>query len=124
MNFNNEKSNYMTKFFWQKASLFMLAILFSFPFSATSKPKTEVLYRYTPEGYAQIQVQNKTTKELACWIAIDGFKKKFRLPPLTTSQWFTASDKRYDYTSFSSWCDYIELYPQYKNYSVGGSVIR
>ncbi len=120
----NFKRATLLEFFFKKTRLLFLLLFICVSFSAFSKPKTEVFYRYTPEGYAQIQVQNKTTAELACWIAIDGYKKKFRLPPLSVTRWFTASDKRYDYTSFSSWCDYIELYPQYKKYPVGGSVIK
>ncbi|WP_206486014.1 hypothetical protein [Thalassotalea sp. G2M2-11] len=108
---------------FNKMTMFLCLFVFFVSFSAWSKPKTQVFYNYTIEGFAQVQIQNKSGKELACWIAIDGFKKKFRLPPATTSQWLTASDKRYDYTSFSTWCDYIELYPQYRKYPTGGDVL-
>ncbi|WP_286234141.1 hypothetical protein [Thalassotalea sediminis] len=66
-----------------------------------------------------MQVKNESNRELACWVAIDGFKKKFRLPQFTTSQWITVYDKRYNYQNFSTWCDYIERYPEYRQYNRG-----
>jgi len=76
----------------------------------------EIKHSYTIDGYAQIKVLNNIKKELACYVAIDGHKSKFRLPPLKASQWHKATSKRYDHTNFSTWCDLIEFYPQYKKY--------
>lgn len=101
--------------------LILFSILLVFPsFSVFSKANITVLNRNNAEGFAQAQIKNETTKELACWVAIDGFKQKFRLPPTSTSRWFTANDKRYSYANFSTWCDNIEFYPEYKNYRNGG----
>lgn len=101
--------------------LIFISILLMFcSFPALSQAKIQVINGHNVEGFARTQVKNETTKELACWVAIDGFKAKFRLPPAATSRWFTANDKRYSYTNFSTWCDNIEFYPQYKNYSIGG----
>ncbi len=105
-------------FFKSLRIIFTLSLVIA-SFSAVSKPKTKVTYGYSPEGYAQVQIQNESAKQLACWVAINGFKKKFRLSPATTSQWIKASDKSFDYTSFSTWCDDIEFYPRYKNYAHG-----
>lgn len=102
--------------------IFCLLLIF-FSFYAFSKPKTKVYYGYSLEGFARLQVKNETNKELACWVAIDGFKKKFRLPPFAMSRWFTVYDKSYTYENFSVWCDYIELHPEYKNYGVGGEAL-
>ncbi|MEW6989656.1 hypothetical protein AADZ91_03110 [Colwelliaceae bacterium 6441] len=88
-------------------------------FSAMSKPKIKVIHGYTVDGFARVQIKNETSKQLACWVAIDGFKQKFRLPALSTSRWFTANDKRYNYTNFSTWCDNIDFYPQYLEYPRG-----
>ena len=84
-----------------------------------AKPKFKTTFGYSLEGYARVQVKNETTKDLACWVAIDGHKKKFRLPPLTTSQWITVRDKRYTYKHFSTWCDFIDYHPEYRNYKNG-----
>jgi len=94
-------------------------LLFVISFIVESKPKTKISYGYSLDGFARIQVKNETTENLACWIAIDGYKKKFRLPAMSTSQWITTNNKRYTYASFSTWCDYIDLHPEYKNYDRG-----
>lgn len=96
-------------------------MLLVFPsFNALSKANIKVINRHNADGFAQTQIKNETTKELACWVAIDGFKQKFRLLPATTSKWFTANDKRYSYANFSTWCDNIAFYPRYKNYRIAG----
>jgi hypothetical protein len=98
----------------------LTTLLICSSFSALSKARIEVINGHNVDGFAQTQIKNETTKELACWVAIDGFKQKFRLPPASTSRWFTANDKRYSYANFSTWCDNIEFYPEYKNYRNGG----
>ncbi|GHE95721.1 hypothetical protein [Thalassotalea profundi] len=97
--------------------LLLIGLLFSYPVS--SKPKTTTLFAKTPEGFIKAKIKNETFEELACYIAIDGFKKKFRLSGNMESKWVAATDKRFAYTSFSTWCDYIEFYPQYKKYKLG-----
>ncbi len=97
--------------------LFSCFLFTSFP--AVSKPKFAINYSYSLDGFVRIQIKNDTIIELACWVAIDGFKKKFRLPPYALSQWISANDKRFTYTSFSTWCDYLELHPEYKDYNRG-----
>lgn len=84
-----------------------------------AKPKIKIKYGYTLDGFARIQVKNETTTELACWVAIDGFKRKFRLPALTNSLWIETNDKRYTYADLKTWCDYIEFHPSYKKYDRG-----
>jgi len=76
----------------------------------------EIKHSYTVDGYAQVKVLNNIRKELACYVAIDGHKSKFRLPPLKASRWHIANSKRYNHTNFSTWCDLLEFYPQYKKY--------
>ncbi|MDT0604386.1 hypothetical protein [Thalassotalea castellviae] len=97
-------------------------LCFFYAISAFSQARIKVINGHNAEGFARTQIKNETTKELACWVAIDGFKAKFRLPPAATSRWFTANDTRYSYANFSSWCDNIEFHPQYKNYPNGGQV--
>jgi len=76
----------------------------------------EIRHGYSTDGYAQVKVLNNIREELACYVAIDGHKSKFRLPPHKASQWHTANNRNYDHTNFSTWCDLIEFYPQYKKY--------
>lgn len=98
--------------------LLVLGLLLN-SFYVYSKPRTKVTFGHSLNGFARVQIKNETPKDLACWVAIDGFKKKFRLPALTSSQWVTANDKRYTYANFSTWCDYIDLHPQYRRYNQG-----
>ena len=102
-------------------AILLLILLFSLPISlpVNGKPKTTTLFAKTPEGYIKAKIKNETFEELACYIAIDGYKKKFRLSGNLESKWVAATDKRFAYTSFSTWCDYIEFYPQYKKYNLG-----
>ncbi|WP_448567747.1 hypothetical protein [Thalassotalea ganghwensis] len=97
--------------------LFYLLSIFHSNLSA--KPHISMLFGKTAQGYIQARIKNETTEMLACYIAIDGYKRKFRLSGGMTSQWYTATDKRFTYTSFSSWCDYLDLYPEYKKYKLG-----
>ncbi len=64
---------------------------------------------------AEIQITNQTSKALICYVAIDGHKLYFRLQADQASQWYKATDIRFNYTSFSTWCDYLSLYPEYNN---------
>jgi hypothetical protein len=81
-----------------------------------AKPKTKTLYGRSLDGFAQVKIKNNTTESLACYVAIDGFKIKFRLLALRESKWYTTNDKRFEYHNFSTWCDYLDQYPEYLKY--------
>ncbi|MFD2165770.1 hypothetical protein ACFSJY_05785 [Thalassotalea euphylliae] len=85
-------------------------------FFAFAMPQIKTEFGRTLEGFVRIKVINETPKELACYVAIDGRKIKFRLPALAHSKWYKATDKRYTVKSFSTWCDYIEFHPEYRKY--------
>ena len=97
--------------------LFLVLVVFVFPVNA--KPKTKVTYELNAMGFTRTKIENKTTESLACYVAIDGYKKKFRLPSFNTSQWYTANDKRINYKNFTVWCDYLSAYPSYNQYNRG-----
>lgn len=101
-----------------KITLLLLLILtFYLPsFSANSKPKVDVEHGHSLGGFARVRILNKITKDLACYIAIDGHKIKIVLPALNTSRWITATDKRFNHTHFSTWCSYLTLHPEYEKY--------
>jgi hypothetical protein len=67
-------------------------------------------------GFSQVKVKNETEATLGCFITIDGHKAKFRLRMRSTSRWITTTDARFTYRDFSTWCDYLEVYPNYKAY--------
>jgi len=92
-----------------------IALLFSSNVQAKNT-KIEIVHGYSTDGYARIKIISNIKKELACYVAIDGHKSKFRLPPHKASRWHKANSKHYDHTNFSTWCDLIEFYPQYKKY--------
>ncbi len=100
-----------------KHSFFIFIGTFFITFTCYALPKITVLKRIDINNFVEVQVANETLKELACFVAIDGHKRKFRLPPRITSQWYKATDVRYKHTDFRVWCDYIEFHPQYKNYN-------
>lgn len=101
------------------AGVFMVLMCFVFADKAFAKPKYKSFFGHSLEGFARVQVKNETSKDLACWVAIDGHKIKFRLPALNMSQWYTTNDKRFNYQNFSTWCDYIDLHPEYQKYNRG-----
>lgn len=84
-------------------------------FTTVAMPKITITNQRTVKGFAQIQVSNTTMKKLICHVAIDGRKVKFRLMPLQPSQWYTATDKRFNHQNFSVWCDYLALHPKYQD---------
>lgn len=69
-------------------------------------------------GLARIKIKNETFEPLACYVAIDGHKIKFQLQGQSSSRWISATDKRFNYQNFSTWCDYLELHPNYKAYQM------
>ena len=93
-------------------SLFTLAILI--PPELAAMPKINIVHERNAQNFARVRITNETREELICYVAIDGHKIKFRLPPVNSSKWYKATDTRFNASHFSTWCDYIDLYPQYK----------
>lgn len=99
--------------------VFTLAFLaLNFSPEIHAKPNIYVEHSHTQAGYAKSRVKNNTIKDLACYMAIDGYKIKYVLPALSISRWFIATDKAFNHTHFSTWCGYLTLYPQYERYRV------
>jgi len=88
--------------------------LFSLPVNAL--PKINVEHKTNLQGIPSVKITNETTLTLACYVAIDGYKKRFALQPFASSKWFSATSSTYEHTSFSTWCDSIEFHPKYKKY--------
>lgn len=95
---------------------FLVLLCLLFIFSAQSTPQIQIEHGVTLDGFAQIKITNSTTKDLACYVAIDGYKIKFVLHRRAQSKWYKTTDKRFSYDSFSTWCDYIDFYPEYRKY--------
>ncbi len=89
-------------------------LLLAVSFTSVAKPKVLIKHQRNEKNLAEIQIINKTAKALICYVAVDGHKIKFRLQPRQPSQWYRATDPSFDYKSFSTWCDYLSLYPQYQ----------
>ena len=100
----------------RKLALGCLALTWLIP-NAQAIPNIDTLYGKNKEGYARVKVVNLTTRNLACYVALDGRKIKFKLAARAQSKWYKATDKRFTYKSFSIWCDYIELHPEYERYT-------
>jgi hypothetical protein len=98
--------------------IFFTAFIFSITSIVHAKPKTKTMYGHNADGFAQVKIKNNTTESLACYIAIDGYKIKFRLPALRQSKWYTATDKGFSYSNFSTWCGFLSLHPEYAKYPV------
>ena len=79
-------------------------------------PKVTVSFDESLDGFARVKIQNETFEPLACFVAIDGHKAKFQLLAKSSSRWFSATDKRFNYRNFSTWCDYLDVHPAYKIY--------
>jgi hypothetical protein len=77
-------------------------------------PKIVVKHQNNRDGFAIVNVTNKTTLNLICSVTIDGHKRMFRLNALRQSKWFTATDKGFNHTHFSVWCDYLSLHPKHQ----------
>ena len=68
--------------------------------NAFAIPKIDTIYGKNEEGFARVKIINETTK----------------LPIRAHSKWYKATDRRFNHTDFSIWCDYIELHPEYEQY--------
>lgn len=93
-------------------------LTFSLSTEVAATPHTETVFGKTNEQFIRAKVVNKTKKQLACYLAINGYKIKFRLPPFQSSRWYKATSTRFTHKDFSTWCDYIEHHPEYKKYDI------
>ena len=96
------------------ATRILLLLVLMAAFDVLAMPKIEITHDRNVQNLARVQISNETRKELICFVAIDGHKIKFRLKPLNTSKWYKATDTRFNSSHFSTWCDFIELYPRYQ----------
>ncbi len=113
---NNLDIYYRCEYFLaMKVNFFLFIILLVVSSSAIARPKIFVKHQRNAENYAEIQVTNQTGKVLICYVAIDGHKIHFKLPPRQPSIWYRATDIRFNHKNFSTWCDYLSLHPQYNN---------
>ena len=96
---------------------YSLVLVFCF-FSTISvaKPHIYVEHGHTLNGFAKVRVSSEEAEMLACYVAIDGYKIKFKLMARQSSQWYQATDKRFNHTNISTWCDYLSKHPEYNNY--------
>ncbi len=85
-------------------------------FNVFSAPHIAINNGRNNDGFARVQIVNKSGTSLACYVSINGFKMRFHLPQATTSKWYKATDTRFQHTDFSSWCGYMENHPEYKKY--------
>ncbi len=97
-----------------KLHIILLFLLVFFTMPTLAKVKISIIHGKTQEGIARIKIKNETKVPLACYVAIDGRKVKFHIPPYLSSKWIQATDSRFNYRHFSTWCDYLELHPEYK----------
>ncbi len=97
-----------------RAKFLLCFILLTISLTSIAKPKLLVKHQRNAENLAEIQVINQTTKALICYVAIDGHKIRFRLQPRQPSKWYRATDPRFNHKDFSTWCDYLSLYPKYQ----------
>jgi len=92
----------------------LIFILLIFSISVSALPNFLVKHKRNAKNLTEIQITNQTSKALICYVAIDGHKILFRLQPLQPSKWYKATDVRFNYNNFSTWCDYLSLHPEYK----------
>lgn len=97
-----------------KYTLFYSSLLFSVV--VWCLPRTTVMFSKNDAGFTRAKIKNETKEKLACYIGIDGYNIKFQLGANASSKWVTATDKRFNYQNFSTWCDYLEIHPEYKKY--------
>ena len=88
---------------------------FLFMSQLVAMPKIAVKHQNNRDGFAMMNVTNKTTLNLICSVTIDGHKRMFRLNALRQSKWFTSTHKGFNHTHFSVWCDYLSLHPKHQN---------
>ena len=99
-----------------KITIFFYIVMIIFSPVILAAPKITVSFDDS-NGFTRIKIKNETFEPLACYVAIDGYKIKFQLQVQSSSRWISATDKRFNYQNFSTWCDYLELHPDYKAYT-------
>lgn len=82
-------------------------------FTVNAKPQISIEHGRTLDGFARIKITNETTEKLACHVAIDGYKIKFKLQARQPSGWYQATDKSFHHANFSVWCDYLDKHPKF-----------
>jgi len=92
--------------------VFIYLMLLVFSTSACALPKILVQHQRNADNLAEIQVTNETLETLVCYVAIDGHKLYFELAARQRSQWYKATDMRFNFSHFSTWCDYLYLHPK------------
>jgi len=97
-----------------KIKIFICFILLAVNTAILAAPKVTVKHQRNGKNLAEIQLTNHTIEKLICYVAIDGYKIYFRLPPQRPSQWYVATDVRFNHSNFSTWCDYLSLHPKYQ----------
>ncbi|SEL33015.1 hypothetical protein SAMN05216262_10959 [Colwellia chukchiensis] len=97
-----------------KSAFYIFFLLFS-P-ASTALPKFTLIFGESKQGFTQVKIKNETLTALACFVAIDGYQKKFQLRAKSTSDWITSTDSRFNYQHFKTWCDYLDLNPNYRLY--------
>lgn len=100
-----------------KVTIFFYIVALIFSPVILAAPKISVSFGDS-NGFTRIKIKNETFEPLACYVAIDGYKIKFQLQVQSSSRWISATDKRFNYQNFSTWCDYLELHPNYKVYQM------
>jgi hypothetical protein len=109
-------NNVCKKGLYSKIMLFKVFIFFNallLSLSVFSQPKTIIKHQRNDQNLAEIQITNQTIDALICYVAIDGHKIYFRLQARESSVWYKATDPRYNYKNFSTWCDYLSLHEKY-----------
>ncbi len=97
-----------------KLKILIFSIFYTICLAAIAEPKTTIEYGYSVEKLPRIRVINETNDSLYCYIAIDGYKRKFIIHAHAKSKWYKATDQRFNFSHFSTWCDYASRYPQLK----------
>ncbi|WP_426359181.1 hypothetical protein ACPUVO_02740 [Pseudocolwellia sp. HL-MZ19] len=99
-----------------KKQFFYFTFLSLMAFSVIALPRVNIEHMTSVQGVPSVKVSNQTSLTLACYVAIDGYKRKFVLQAFGSSKWFSASSNQYKHSNFSTWCDALEFYPDYKKY--------
>lgn len=97
-----------------KIKTFIFLLLLAINAVVHASPKVSVKHQRNIKDLAEVQVTNQTLEMLICYVAIDGHKIFFRLPPKHPSKWYVATDKRFNHRHFSTWCDYLSAHPKYQ----------
>lgn len=95
--------------------VFFMCLSF-FCLTVDALPKTSIQHGTDAQGIPRVKMTNETNLTLACYVAIDGYKKKFVLNPFKSSIWFAATSNLYNHSHFSTWCDSLAFYPNYEKY--------